>query len=65
MKISEMTISQRPREKAILYGIDSLSDHELLMLVLRHGNSKTNVSQIALDVLKYSEGLSKLHRMES
>ncbi len=64
MKISEMTISQRPREKAILYGIDSLSDHELLMLVLRHGNSKTNVSQIALDVLKYSEGLSKLHRMD-
>ena len=39
MKISEMTISQRPREKAILYGIDSLSDHELLMLVVRHGNS--------------------------
>ena len=64
MKISEMSVSQRPREKAVLYGIESLSDHELLMLVLRHGNSNISFSRIAQDVLKFSEGLSKLHQMD-
>lgn len=59
-----MPVTQRPREKAVMYGIENLSDHELLMLVLRHGNSKQNVSTIAQDLLVMSDGLSNLHKME-
>lgn len=64
MKIKEMNVVSRPREKAILYGIDKLSDHELLMLVLRHGNRQQDVSVIAANLLQASHGLSRLNLMD-
>lgn len=59
-----MIVTQRPREKAMLYGIQTLSDQELLMLVLRHGNKTQDVSSIAQNVLLESNGLSKLNMMD-
>lgn len=55
-----MPIEMRPREKAIQFGIESLSDHELVMLVLRHGNSRQTVSDIATNLLLECRNLSEL-----
>ena len=58
-----MEVEQRPREKALRYGLESLSDLELVALILQSGNKNRSVFEIASDVLKDSEGLSKLMQM--
>lgn len=58
-----MEVEQRPREKALRYGLESLSDLELVALILQSGNKNRSVFEIASDVLKESEGLSKLMSM--
>lgn len=58
-----MEVEQRPREKALRYGLESLSDLELVALILQSGNKNRSVFEIASDVLKQSEGLSKLMQM--
>lgn len=63
MKVKEMEVEQRPREKALRYGLESLSDLELVALILQSGNKNRSVFEIASDVLKKSEGLSKLMTM--
>lgn len=63
MKIKELPTELRPREKALMIGVDKLSDHELLMLVLRHGNSQMSVHQIAHNVLIKTNNLQKLSQM--
>ena len=37
MKISDIPINLRPREKALMYGIEELSDQELLALIIGSG----------------------------
>ena len=63
MKVKEMEVEQRPREKALRNGLESLSDLELVALILQSGNKNRSVFEIASDVLKESEGLSKLMQM--
>ena len=63
MKVKEMEVEQRPREKALRYGLESLSDLELVALILQSGNKNRSVFEIASVVLKVSEGLSKLMSM--
>ena len=58
-----MEVEKRPREKALRYGLESLSDLELVALILQSGNKNRSVFEIASDVLKQSEGLSKLMQM--
>ena len=58
-----MEVEQRPREKALRYGLESLSDLELVALILQSGNKNRSVFEIASDVLKESEGLPKLMSM--
>lgn len=52
MKVKEMEVEQRPREKALRYGLESLSDLELVALILQSGNKNRSVFEIASDVLK-------------
>lgn len=58
-----MEVEQRPREKVLRYGLESLSDLELVALILQSGNKNRSVFEIASDVLKESESLSKLMSM--
>ncbi|WP_369832862.1 UPF0758 domain-containing protein [Dubosiella newyorkensis] len=52
MKIKEMMQEQRPREKALRLGIESLSDTELLCLIISSGTKNRPVDVIAEDLLK-------------
>lgn len=49
--IKELPLNSRPREKASLHGIESLSDLELLVLIIRHGNRKHSAFEIAHNLL--------------
>ena len=51
LRISNMDYSERPREKAIDMGIGSLSDSELLSIILGSGNKDENVIALAQRVL--------------
>ena len=63
MKISDIPLNLRPREKAVLYGIEKLTDQELLALIIGSGVRGNSAIEIAGELLKtYSnsmEGLSK------
>lgn len=51
---------ERPREKLLLKGAQSLSDSELLAIFLRTGVKGKNVIELARDILNYFGGLKKL-----
>ncbi len=60
--MKQLPVSERPREKALRYGIESLSNRELLALLIRHGTSGYSVLDIADELLK--DGLQKLPNMK-
>lgn len=51
-KIKEIPTTERPRERLKNYGPESLSDSELLAIILKTGTKNKNVLELALDVLK-------------
>ncbi|MDO5570979.1 MAG: DNA repair protein RadC [Bacteroidales bacterium] len=63
MKIKEIEQKERPREKMLSKGIDSLSDAELLAILLRTGTKKESAIEIANRILKDSDyNLSELSK---
>lgn len=61
LSIKEWAKEDRPREKALLKGIASLSNAELLAILIGSGNSKETAVQLALRILhKSSNNLSQL-----
>ena len=52
MRISDIPINLRPREKALQYGIEELSDQELLALIVGSGTKGHSAIDIANDLLK-------------
>lgn len=58
-----MNDEQRPREKALAYGMASLSDRELLALILRSGYKGRSALEMADDLLAQNNGLSGLMTM--
>ena len=56
MKISDIPINLRPREKALHYGIEELSDQELLALIIGSGGRGNSAIDIAGELLKSHAG---------
>jgi len=66
MSLDHLPRSSRPREKLLEHGADSLSDAELLALLLRTGLAGCSVLQLAQDLLDRSGGVAGLlHADES
>ena len=63
MIVKEMPISERPREKALKYGISSLSNRELLALIIRNGYSGKSSLLIGEEILVMSNGIGNLSRL--
>ena len=59
-KISEIPSSQRPREKVIRYGVESLSDYELLALLINSGCKDYSALDIAHQMINSNGGLVSL-----
>ena len=63
MKETHWTTDVDPQTKAATYGISSLTDAELLALVIRNGTKEKNALDLAAEVLAGREGFYSL--MES
>lgn len=50
-KIKEIPKEERPRERMIQYGVESLSDSELLAIILKTGTKDSSVKDIAIEIL--------------
>lgn len=61
--IREMPVRERPREKLINNGVKSLTNIELIAILLRTGNSDKSVIELAKDVLYSIEELSELKKL--
>ncbi len=62
--IKEMDRDERPREKAIKYGIKSLSDNELMAIIFSTGLKGKSVIEMSRDILSDNKGhLSKVARL--
>lgn len=55
MKIKELCMDERPREKMMAKGADSLSNAELMAILLRTGTGKMNVIDVAREALKSAD----------
>lgn len=62
MKIKELYLEARPREKAFQYGIESLSNRELLAILIRSGTKNKSALDIAEEVLNE---IGDIHRLFS
>lgn len=64
IKVKEMTIEERPREKMLISGVKSLSNAELLAVLLRTGTKKQNAIELANQVINIdARGIRNLQYM--
>lgn len=63
-KISSLDICYRPREKALLEGIDSLSDKELLALIIRCGVKGVSSIELAENILNEYQSLKNILKLD-
>lgn len=55
MKMKELNVDERPREKMMERGTAALSNAELLAILLRTGTGKMNVLDVAREILKEAD----------
>ena len=60
MKIQHLLPNERPRERLLRYGPQTLSTLELLAILLSSGNQKANVLELASNLLSRFQSLSEL-----
>lgn len=63
MKIKDIPLLERPRERLIKYGKENLSNEELLSIILKTGNSNNSVKDISNELLKKIEKIENLKDM--
>ncbi|NIM92367.1 MAG: DNA repair protein RadC [Anaerolineales bacterium] len=61
-RITDLATSERPRERLAAFGPESISNAELIAILLRSGVEGTNVIQLAQKLLLDLGGLAGLHR---
>lgn len=62
LKISDIPLHERPRERLLTYGANSLSNEELLAIVLRTGNKNENALGLSYKILNSVGGLQGLFK---
>lgn len=63
MSFKDTPVHLRPREKAKTHGFTSLSDVEVLALILRSGSKGADVYTIASSLLKVAQGIENLSKL--
>ncbi|NLI94807.1 MAG: DNA repair protein RadC [Erysipelotrichaceae bacterium] len=64
MRIKDLHISERPREKALKYGINSLSSIELLAIIINAGTKNKSALELAATLVYNHHGLANLATLE-
>lgn len=63
MKIKDIPISDRPRERFLENGVENLSNEELISILIKTGSRKHSVKDIALEILTISDGLKNISNL--
>jgi len=63
MLIKEIPKNERPRERLINYGTNTLTDEELLAIILKTGTRGNSAKDLAIVILKELGGLSNLKNL--
>lgn len=61
MKVKEMPTSFQPRERMLKFGVENLSDVDLLSIILRSGTKDNNVKEVASNILSSIGGLNNFN----
>lgn len=64
LNIKELPVGERPREKALKYGVEVLSNQELLAILIRSGTAKCGVLEIASSLLEKGVTLNGLASLD-
>jgi DNA repair protein RadC len=59
--IKDIPKEERPRERFIKYGVTSLSNEELIAIILKTGTKNISVKEISLKILKKYKDISNLN----
>ncbi len=62
--IKEMNKEERPRERLIKYGVSSLSNEELIAIIIRTGTKGESVNDLSKKVLNVFESISDLRKLD-
>ncbi|NLM98193.1 MAG: DNA repair protein RadC [Halanaerobiaceae bacterium] len=62
--IKEMPADERPREKLIKFGAESLTDAELLAIIIRAGNKKRTAVELSQDIINHYGGIKALNYLD-
>ncbi len=58
--IQRLPTYEKPREKALQFGVDSLSNTELLALLIRNGTKEHSALDVAKELLEKCGGIGRL-----
>jgi DNA repair protein RadC len=64
MKIKDIPLNERPVERLILYGQESLSNEELLSIILNTGSYNKSSKELALDILNLIGKIQNLSNIQ-
>ena len=64
MMIKDIPVEQRPRERLIKYGVSSLSNQELLSIILKSGTKSKSVYDLSDEILNKLSGINNLKDYE-
>ena len=60
MKIKDLPVEERPRERLIKYGVSNISNEELLSILIKTGTKNYSVKDISCEVLKLINNINNL-----
>lgn len=58
--IKDIPISDRPRERLVNFGVENISNEDLISIILKTGTKDTSVKEIALDLLSRYKSISNM-----
>lgn len=61
MKIKDIPVNERPRERFLRYGVENLSNEDLLSIILQTGTKNLSVRDLSLEVLSRVKNLNDLN----
>lgn len=62
--IKEMIKEERPRERLIKYGVSSLSNEELISIIIRTGTKGESVKELSKKILNVFESINDLKKLD-
>lgn len=60
MKVKDLPVSSQPRERMLKFGVENLSDVDLLSIILRTGTKDANVKEVASSLLSQIGSINNL-----